>query len=214
MLFINIKAANVMNPQLTYSPAADAVKYTTRLFDSGLNYGKTIYQGPPAQKSNDAWKALFLHAVFHQLHCLNAIRMALWNTTLMREEENETEMRHLDHCVDMIRQAIMCHSDISPFVWARDPRDGKAKGISSVTHTCRDFDSIQKWAQARPFRTGFNTSKTITKDPLGWANNQFILDYGQVTDWEKQEPDYKNWAAGKKKEMLASGQIFYKNDNL
>ncbi|KAF3902459.1 hypothetical protein ABW21_db0201753 [Orbilia brochopaga] len=245
MLYINIKTTNRWNPQMTYSPATDAIKYTTRLFDSGLNYGKTVYQGPPAPKNNEAWKALFLHgltrisaeeaapmhnktlpipddpeyyitslAVFHQLHCLNAIRMALWNNTLMRGDENETEMRHLDHCVDMIRQAVMCHSDISPFVWARDPRDGKAKGISSVTHTCRDFDSIQRWAKARPFRTGFNTSKKTSGDPLGWSDYQFVLDYGEVTDWEKQEPDYIQWAAGKKAEMLAAGQIFYPNDDI
>lgn len=41
-----------------------------------------------------------------------------------------------------------------------------------------------------------------------------VLDYGEVTDWEEQEPDYKNWAAGKRKEMLASGQIFYENDDI
>ncbi|KAK6535731.1 hypothetical protein TWF694_002180 [Orbilia ellipsospora] len=245
MLYINIKTTNVLNPQITYSPATSAIKYTTRLFDSGLNYGKTIYQGPPAKKNNDAWTALFIHgltrisaaeaapmqnktlpipddpenyitslAVFHQLHCLNAIRMALWNATLIRGEEDETNMRHLDHCVDMIRQAIMCHSDISPFVWGRDPRDGKAKGISSVTHTCRDFEAIQKWAQDRPFKTGFNTSKVITGDPLGWADYHYVLDYGEITDWEKQEPDYKNWAEGKKQEMLKSGQIFYDGDNI
>jgi hypothetical protein len=45
------------------APAQDAIKYTTRLFDSGLNYGKTIYQGPPSQKSNDAWTALFIHGL-------------------------------------------------------------------------------------------------------------------------------------------------------
>ncbi|KAJ5684070.1 uncharacterized protein N7477_000415 [Penicillium maclennaniae] len=219
-----MKVMSSLNPQITYSPAKDAVKYTTRLFDSGLNYGKTIYQGPPSQKSNDAWTALFIHgltrisaaeaapmhnktlpipddpenyitslAVFHQLHCLNAIRMSLWNTSLMRGDEDETSMRHLDHCVDIIRQAIMCHSDISLFVWARDPRDGKAKGISSVTHTCRDFNARQ-----------------IAR----WADYHVVLDYGEVTDWEKQEPDYKAWTAGKKEEMLKSGQIFYEDDDL
>ncbi|KAJ5132538.1 hypothetical protein N7448_006696 [Penicillium atrosanguineum] len=208
-----------------------------QLFDSGLNYGKTIYQGPPSQKSNDAWTALFIHGLTRisaaeaaPMHnktlpipddpenyitsLANAIRMSLWNASLMRGDEDETSMRHLDHCVDMIRQAIMCHSDISPFVWARDPRDGKAKGISSVTHTCRDFDAIQQWAADRPFKTGFNTSKVITGDPLGWADYHVVLDYGEVTDWGKQEPDYKAWAAGKKKEMLESGQILYEDDDL
>ncbi|KAL9622777.1 MAG: hypothetical protein Q9160_002896 [Pyrenula sp. 1 TL-2023] len=241
--YTRIHNMKLMNPQVTYSPAQDIVRYVPKAFDSGFDFGKTIYQGPPSAKNNEAWEALFIHgltritakeaapmhnktlpipddpehyivslAVFHQLHCLNAIRFALWNQTMDEEKErlhHETDIRHLDHCVDNIRQAIMCAADISPFVWARDPRDGRAKGITSIEHTCRDWDSVAQWAADRPFKTGFNLTKVAENDPLGWSDHQLIMDYGEITDWGHQKQDYEDWERGKVHEQHLRGHVGY-----
>jgi hypothetical protein len=130
-------------------------------------------------------------AVFHQLHCLNSIRLALWNSTT--DKPSDTKMRHLDHCVDMLRQAVMCGADVSPFIWARDPRDGRAKGISTVVHTCRDFEAIRKWGAEHPMLTGWSATKVVKDDPLGWADHHLIIDFGEIYDWEKQEPEFERW---------------------
>ncbi|KAH8768322.1 hypothetical protein F5883DRAFT_669806 [Diaporthe sp. PMI_573] len=152
-------------------------------------------------------------AVFHQLHCLNAIRFAIWNQTMDAEKEqlhHETDIAHLDHCVDLLRQALMCAADVTPFVWARDPRDGRLHGVTTVSHTCRDWSAIEGWAAARPIVTGFNVTKPhIRPDPLGWANFTYVMDYGEVTDWDRQRPDYDAWAAGKTHEQHLRGHVGY-----
>ncbi|KAF2766845.1 hypothetical protein EJ03DRAFT_329740 [Teratosphaeria nubilosa] len=151
-------------------------------------------------------------AVFHQLHCLNAIRFAVWNETMDVEKEaqhHETKISHLDHCVDLLRQALMCAADITPFVWARDPRDGKLHGITTTAHTCRDWDPIEQWAANRPIVTGFNVTKPIETDPLGWGGFQYVMDYGEITDWEAQRDDYEAWAKVKTHEQHLRGHVGY-----
>jgi hypothetical protein len=54
---------------------------------------------------------------------------------------------HLDHCVDSIRQSLMCHSDITPMVWQWDDEKKKHFPRLHLPHTCRDFGAIQKWAR-------------------------------------------------------------------
>ncbi|OKL57499.1 hypothetical protein UA08_06893 [Talaromyces atroroseus] len=88
--------------------------------------------------------------VFHQLHCLNMIRLKLWagegpeyylgvNETLM-------DMDHLDHCIDSMRQSFMCSSDISPITWKWVEDSQSARGLLTTLHTCRDFEAIREWA--------------------------------------------------------------------
>jgi hypothetical protein len=55
----------------------------------------------------------------------------------------------LDHCLDSLRQAIMCHGDISLFVhrWNEDSQFFRAR--FNTARTCRNFDNIQDWASER-----------------------------------------------------------------
>ena len=54
-----------------------------------------------------------------------------------------------DHCIDMIRQVLMCHAEpaIKTFVWvegwARPYPDNVAR------HECRDFEGLDRWARER-----------------------------------------------------------------
>ncbi len=57
---------------------------------------------------------------------------------------------HLDHCVDQIRQALMCHSDLTPV--PMKPVNGGPAGSflgNGEEHTCRDFDAIWAWVEER-----------------------------------------------------------------
>jgi len=55
----------------------------------------------------------------------------------------------IDHCIDSLRQAIMCHGDISLFVhrWNEDAQFWRARFNTATT--CRNFDRIQDWASER-----------------------------------------------------------------
>lgn len=61
----------------------------------------------------------------------------------------DTDMfRHWDHCIDSIRQTLMCHSDVAPIPFHVNVP--ARKGIFprlATTHTCRNFTKIQEWAR-------------------------------------------------------------------
>jgi hypothetical protein len=57
---------------------------------------------------------------------------------------------HVDHCIDQLRQAIQCHSDMTPapLFSVQTLRENTFLG-HSVTHTCRDFEAVQRWKYER-----------------------------------------------------------------
>lgn len=126
--------------------------------------------------------------VFHELHCLvcasrsgrdtvpisgqianklpqNAVRRRLWWDGVPDPEEPLMDMPHLDHCIDMIRQNLMCSSDITPLPWVWDRTQKKALAVGKVIRTCRNFDMIRQWGIDNKVRE-FNTSIYV-EDPLG-----------------------------------------------
>lgn len=56
---------------------------------------------------------------------------------------------HLDHCIDSIRQNMMCSADITPLVfqWSSEAKEVKIR--ADIPHTCRDFDLLREWALER-----------------------------------------------------------------
>jgi hypothetical protein len=117
-------------------------------------------QTAPAAKGN--FYPIVLN-VFHELHCLDNIRKVFyfflepqWNATynpyvmfhgdihaaLMEFGHTSKGIKHLDHCIDTIRQTMMCNADITPLVtqWNEETRDFTSR--ATVVHECRDFDKV------------------------------------------------------------------------
>ncbi|KAF2737917.1 hypothetical protein EJ04DRAFT_430058, partial [Polyplosphaeria fusca] len=91
----------------------------------------------------------------HQLHCLNMLRKYLRYPYYKDAAEplflnpiSET-INHLDHCVDMLRQHIMCNADqglvLNYWVEGRDHRHVDF----NTAHKCRNFDAAYEWAKDR-----------------------------------------------------------------
>lgn len=57
------------------------------------------------------------------------------------EEEQTAPWAHVVHCLDMIRQTLMCNMDTT-LMWLHDP-DTFADG---QLHVCRDFWQLHHWA--------------------------------------------------------------------
>ncbi|KAK8075340.1 hypothetical protein PG997_010003 [Apiospora hydei] len=55
--------------------------------------------------------------------------------------------RHLEHCVDVLRQHLVCHADLEAFVvnW----RVGQEKPYAdfAVRKTCVDFEHLLEWSK-------------------------------------------------------------------
>ncbi|KZS89648.1 hypothetical protein SISNIDRAFT_458599 [Sistotremastrum niveocremeum HHB9708] len=88
---------------------------------------------------------------FHQMHCLNLVRKALWPEKYGPMELgdpvlNDVPFDHVDHCVNIIRENLMCNADITPNVYRWDADRQVAIPHFDVLHTCRSLDSINQWA--------------------------------------------------------------------
>ncbi|KAF2210521.1 hypothetical protein CERZMDRAFT_60734 [Cercospora zeae-maydis SCOH1-5] len=100
--------------------------------------------------------------MFHTLHCLNAVRVevskSLYNTTSASHHHSTRvklpdgwDVLHMEHCLDRLRQSIMCHGDLTPsplYYWQGFDialgRTGK--------RTCRKWEPIRKWMDERAKR--------------------------------------------------------------
>ncbi|KAK3374968.1 hypothetical protein B0H63DRAFT_481410 [Podospora didyma] len=97
--------------------------------------------------------------VFHQLHCLNLLRQAVYRDYYGRKEVGgdvgdadgpEDLLGHVDHCIEAIRENMMCQSDVSVFTFKKFPElaDEGVEGDwpdFQINHMCRNYEAIRKW---------------------------------------------------------------------
>ncbi|KAG0697876.1 hypothetical protein DFH29DRAFT_944379, partial [Suillus ampliporus] len=87
----------------------------------------------------------------HQLHCLNLLRKASWleyygPTDPSFQDTPEVVRLHLDHCIEMIRQNIMCNADVTMITWDWVERHRIPYPNFNTRHQCRNFEKILDWA--------------------------------------------------------------------
>lgn len=76
-------------------------------------------------------------------------------------------MKHMDHCIDSLRQSLMCSSDLAPIPYAWNTKYQQNMPIAATTHTCRDFEAIKEWARADERRAKAMDAHVRVDDPLG-----------------------------------------------
>ena len=54
-----------------------------------------------------------------------------------------------DHCIDYLRQTIMCHGEVTPITFEFIPEIHGLIAHHSTQHQCRDFEKIYNWAALR-----------------------------------------------------------------
>ncbi|KAH7324165.1 hypothetical protein B0I35DRAFT_423649 [Stachybotrys elegans] len=90
----------------------------------------------------------------HHIHCLHYI----WQdhhidyfpeTRANKEGTPEMYERHYEHCVDYLRQAIMCNFDpgIIPYYWVNKHNQPTPDG--NTFHKCVNWDHLQEWLKDR-----------------------------------------------------------------
>ncbi|KAL3420100.1 hypothetical protein PVAG01_08599 [Phlyctema vagabunda] len=110
-------------------------------------------QIPTAKASDSDQTPLVQLDVFHQLHCLNALRKFVFAKPTREESDWSKELVHINHCIDQLRQSLMCHSDLSIIYHVPRPPKEKSpqlptwKANFSAPHTCRNFWALHDWAK-------------------------------------------------------------------
>ncbi|KAK1636344.1 hypothetical protein BDP81DRAFT_461630 [Colletotrichum phormii] len=145
------------------------------------------YAMPPSPQVDEAWASLlpkeggfFQHsklapqksciAVFHQLHCLDMIRQALYEARpdIMEQVNNGShpihkaghkaghktdhdaspdhnhvkDMYHIGHCMDLVRQSILCRPDLT--VEVGNLAVGGVTGFGTE-HQCVNWQELMDW---------------------------------------------------------------------
>ncbi|KAK0114334.1 hypothetical protein ONS95_013826 [Cadophora gregata] len=91
----------------------------------------------------------------HHLHCLNLLRQALYfNFDYYHKlgkgafsNKDEILRFHVTHCLDTLRQQLMCTADVGVLgqVWWNREKPAAYPDFNT-RHKCRNFDDIRQWA--------------------------------------------------------------------
>ncbi|MCJ1263254.1 hypothetical protein MMC22_003124 [Lobaria immixta] len=109
-------------------------------------------------------------AVFHQLHCLKN----LWQHTYFEYYETRNPLfsesakelhRHLDHCADLLRQALMCNGDTSviTFKWTDDHKLPRPN--YGLPRRCRSYEQILQWGLSHQATLSDQMEDSLEKYP-------------------------------------------------
>ncbi|KAF2472388.1 uncharacterized protein BDR25DRAFT_13997 [Lindgomyces ingoldianus] len=94
--------------------------------------------------SANASEAVYFIAAYHQLHCLSVIRSTLYKYKEGRVSGEEgVKWDHAIHCLDSLRQSVMCTAD-STLLYTED---GIVFGDRQA-RTCRDWEGLREWVVA------------------------------------------------------------------
>jgi hypothetical protein len=68
-------------------------------------------------------------------------------------------MRKEDHCIDYLRQVLICHGDIGIIgFWFNEIKHDYQPNFNS-THICRKYEPLREWADAH--QAGDNTPEGV-----------------------------------------------------
>ncbi|CCM06831.1 uncharacterized protein FIBRA_09134 [Fibroporia radiculosa] len=87
----------------------------------------------------------------HQLHCLNALRKYTYREYYdgrdpLFDARADTIRAHADHCIEMLRQTLMCHADTGLITYDWVAGYSTQYPDFSTRHVCRDFPRVLRWA--------------------------------------------------------------------
>jgi len=110
----------------------------------------------------------------HHLHCLNLLRKSLkYNYDYYKDlgegafqNEEYVVKVHVSHCLDIIRQQLMCTVDTGVLgqVWWRP--SGPTPFVDFNTqHQCKNFDAIRNWAEERQLPPTDQTPRDFLEPP-------------------------------------------------
>jgi hypothetical protein len=85
--------------------------------------------------------------VHHTLHCVNVVRKGLYPDYYQDKHNTPAAAQlHLEHCLDYVRQSVMCHGDLTPVRLFYHEQLEREVADFETWHTCRDYSVIRDWA--------------------------------------------------------------------
>jgi len=87
--------------------------------------------------------------VFVELHFLNVIREQVYRPYYHTKHSIEEQLMHVDHCIDTLRQTLVCHGDDAILSYSWKPNYQWPWPSFTIDHECRNWDTLLNWAAER-----------------------------------------------------------------
>ena len=101
------------------------------------------YGLPKAQRYPwNNYKGLYFLNGYHNLHCLRAVHISLME--FVHGEPQSRRFQHVLHCMEALRQDIMCNADDTPRYTTSDAVP--ESGVGQIRQ-CRDWGKLERWAR-------------------------------------------------------------------
>ena len=92
------------------------------------------------------------------------MRQALYPQYMMNDLDLGPGESHIIHCIDSIRQSLMCTADISTVVFQWSERVQGVRAYANTAHTCRNFGLLKDWALKRQMEGLVNLTAFVEDD--------------------------------------------------
>jgi hypothetical protein len=150
----------------------DIVLSSAEVIALGKDPSKTVKALPEWGYGDDAHLGL-LH-VMHELHCLNALRKGIYYNHYYRdargfganppEDYRAKYYAHIDHCVVLLMESIMCISDLSVTTYNWMEGEKVPEGDFQGLHECRNFEGILEWFEEHQINTNLTGGRNRTME--------------------------------------------------
>ncbi|KAH7411638.1 hypothetical protein DE146DRAFT_246482 [Phaeosphaeria sp. MPI-PUGE-AT-0046c] len=137
-LFVNVSASELM--RLNIDPTKQL-----RLFEGGYIASLETY---------------------HHLHCIRRLKWHLYGSYYfanITEGARKLELNHMNHCIESLRLATMCHADTSLYTLKWRGEGKRPDPINHGQRKCTVWNQIEEWAMPRAVS---NSPKLINPDKL------------------------------------------------
>ncbi|RYC53952.1 hypothetical protein CHU98_g12255 [Xylaria longipes] len=177
MAFSRVNPYITLNRGRSWSPANHVLDYELVQIDGIGAYGHSTYAGPPSPEQDAAWDDLVrrkasLEDMEHAGESIDdAVKIADGGFYLYRDHyypnltttQEEYLHVHLDHCLESLRKAVMCHGNIALYSFRWHGDDGPRASVkSNATSVCVKWDSIEAWSYSRTLPYNY---------PLQWSGS-------------------------------------------
>ena len=117
--------------------------------------------------------------VYHELHCLKYIRHYIYRDSYSIKKTNVPVLDHVDHCIDSLRQLVMCRADMAVQTYSWIPTLRIPWASFRTEHECQNWETFDDWASQRAL--DIYDPKMLRHSTLGKATASspliFILAY-------------------------------------
>ena len=138
--------------------------------------------------------------VFHQIHCLDALRREAhfehyYGKKYPNGYKDTTDMHrlHLSHCIHLLLQNIMCsaNTDIYTHIWT-DTLDHAFPDFN-IEHQCKSFDTIMEWQSKNAIDE--DRFVNLTR-PEGYSYRKMTHKFKEIHGWFSEHQDDGDFSSG------------------